>query len=287
MELTSASERRTLPVTERVRMGNRHSGFRACRLSAMYLIAVFVCLCASNVSVEAASGRVEQTCDIKGAAHYTSKGIAFMRTQDWRDALYAFQAALDYEGKCPPGTSDGIWAYWVNVEMAAAFYNSHDYAGALKLLSQADTWYSSINLTPDSGQNKKAYSAAKQVAESIRAGIADAASRPPILVTPAAPYGHYSGSTEDSTEESLSSGTVTVTRSSCDYFIVDATGGYDVLEWYSGWTPDHGDEIVGTFETYGFRDIYDKTAAASMHVWVEDYWLSLDDAYEKLNEQCR
>lgn len=250
------------------------------------LLVIFCCVAIFAAPAKAQSGRVEQGCDTKAAAHYADKGTVFMGSQDWTDALFAFQAALDSQEKCAPGTSDGVWGYWANVEMAAAFYNLHNYASALQLLSKADTWYASINLAGESEQNKKAYTTAKELAESIRSRIAAAASRPAVPVAPAAPSEHYSGSSEESTE-GLPSGTVSVTRSSCDYFIVDAVGGYDLLEWYGGWTPDRGDEVVGSFETYGFHDIYDKTANHSTRVWVEEYWLSLDNAYDKLNEKCR
>jgi hypothetical protein len=81
-------------------------------------------------------------------------------------------------------------------------------------------------------------------------------------------------------------GVVAVKRTGCDYFMVKTNMGYAVLEWFGGWDPLRGDILVGTFETFGFHDIYDKTAGHSIRVWVDEYWLDQDDAFEKLNEQC-
>jgi hypothetical protein len=81
-------------------------------------------------------------------------------------------------------------------------------------------------------------------------------------------------------------GTVVYRQSGCDYFVVQTTKGYDVLEWFGGWDPDKGDVLVGNFETYGMHDIRDSTIDESVTVWVEEYWLSRADALENLVEHC-
>jgi hypothetical protein len=81
-------------------------------------------------------------------------------------------------------------------------------------------------------------------------------------------------------------GTLVFRTGGCDYFVVETSKGYDVLEWYSGHDPDKGDLIVGDFEHYGFKTVYDESADREIRVWVEDYWLSKEDALEKLLEQC-
>lgn len=81
-------------------------------------------------------------------------------------------------------------------------------------------------------------------------------------------------------------GEVTHRQSGCDYFIVATPAGYDVLEWYGGHDPDKGDILVGKFETYGMKDIYDQTVDENLKVWVEDYALSKEDALEQLVEHC-
>lgn len=81
-------------------------------------------------------------------------------------------------------------------------------------------------------------------------------------------------------------GFVTKRKAGCDYFIVETSSGDAVLEWYGGNDPDVGDKIVGKFEEYGMKDIYNATRRQELRVWVEDYWLSEDDAIEKLYEEC-
>jgi len=81
-------------------------------------------------------------------------------------------------------------------------------------------------------------------------------------------------------------GTVVRRISGCDYFIVQTTRNYDLLEWYGGHDPDKGDVIVGNFESYGMHDIIDDTADETLTVWVEDYGLTKEDALDKLVDAC-
>jgi hypothetical protein len=81
-------------------------------------------------------------------------------------------------------------------------------------------------------------------------------------------------------------GEVVYKKSGCDYFIVETNMGYALLEWYGGNDPDEGDIVVGNFESYGFKDIYNLTANSILRVWVEDYWLSKEEALEQYFEHC-
>lgn len=83
-----------------------------------------------------------------------------------------------------------------------------------------------------------------------------------------------------------SKGVVAKRISGCDYFMVDATAGYAVLEWYGGHDPDSGDLLIGKFETYGMHDILDDTADETLNVWTEDYGLSRARALEVLVDKC-
>jgi hypothetical protein len=74
--------------------------------------------------------------------------------------------------------------------------------------------------------------------------------------------------------------------SGCDYFIVATKSGYDLLEWYGGHDPAKDDILIGSYEAYGFHDVYDETADESIHVWTEDYQLTKTDALEKLADKC-
>ena len=83
-----------------------------------------------------------------------------------------------------------------------------------------------------------------------------------------------------------SRGIVAKRISGCDYFMVNATGGYAVLEWYGGHDPDSGDLLIGNFESYGMHDVLDDTADESLTIWTEDYDLSRTRALEILVDKC-
>lgn len=72
----------------------------------------------------------------------------------------------------------------------------------------------------------------------------------------------------------------------CDYFIVETSGGYSLLEWYGGvisiWT---GDKVSGDLHSYGFTDIQIE-GRGEMRVWIEDYWMSEGDAQEYFYGNC-
>ena len=82
-------------------------------------------------------------------------------------------------------------------------------------------------------------------------------------------------------------GVVVFYQSGCDYFIVETTMGFSLVEWYGGYDPSKGDVLFGDFASYGFTDIYDITADSKIHVWREDYWLSKDDVVQQYFEQCQ
>jgi hypothetical protein len=81
-------------------------------------------------------------------------------------------------------------------------------------------------------------------------------------------------------------GVVVYKKGLCDYFIVETNLGYALLEWYGGYDPDEGDIIVGDFESYGFKEVYDLTTDTETHVWVEDYWLTRSSAIEQYFDKC-
>ena len=71
----------------------------------------------------------------------------------------------------------------------------------------------------------------------------------------------------------------------CDYFIVDALDGYAVLEWYGGAFPIEGWVITGSYNRYGFKTVR-MGKRARLRVWVEDYWLGRDEAYDVMYQNC-
>jgi len=85
---------------------------------------------------------------------------------------------------------------------------------------------------------------------------------------------------------SAAKGAVVYYKSGCDYYIVKTNMGYVLLEWYGGNDPSEGDTLVGEYETYGMKDIYNLTADSETQVWVEDFWLSKDSVLEQYYEKC-
>jgi hypothetical protein len=85
---------------------------------------------------------------------------------------------------------------------------------------------------------------------------------------------------------SAEKGEVVHYKSGCDYYIVDASMGFALLEWYGGNDPSEGDTLAGDFDSYGMKEIYNLSADSETQVWVEDYMLSKNSAIEKYYEQC-
>ncbi len=81
-------------------------------------------------------------------------------------------------------------------------------------------------------------------------------------------------------------GVVVYRKAGCDYFIVETNMGCALLEWYGGDDPNEGDILVGDYESYGTKDIYNLSTDSELRVWAEDHWLSRDDALEKLYDEC-
>jgi hypothetical protein len=81
-------------------------------------------------------------------------------------------------------------------------------------------------------------------------------------------------------------GTVAHTVRGCDYYTVESSSGFAVLEWYGGAPQSRGDVIVGAFDSYGFTTVFNVTRDAESRVWVDDYMLSKQRALETLYDKC-
>ena len=81
-------------------------------------------------------------------------------------------------------------------------------------------------------------------------------------------------------------GAVVYNKTGCDYYIVETISGYALLEWFGGNDPNEGDILVGDYESYGTKDIYNITADAETMVWVEEFWLSKKRVIEKYFQKC-
>lgn len=81
-------------------------------------------------------------------------------------------------------------------------------------------------------------------------------------------------------------GVVVYKRLGCSYYIVETHLGYAILEWFGGNDPSQGDVIVGDFETFGMKDIYNETMGSESKAWIDNFWLSKDRATEIYFDKC-
>ena len=81
------------------------------------------------------------------------------------------------------------------------------------------------------------------------------------------------------------SGVVAYYKSGCDYYIVAASRGYAVLEWYGGDDPIEGDKLVGSI-TYGMQTLVNLRTESETQAWVEEFMLSKESAVSTYMEQC-
>lgn len=82
-------------------------------------------------------------------------------------------------------------------------------------------------------------------------------------------------------------GTVKYTSGGCSWYLVETPSGLALLEWYGGNTPVKGDVIVGDYESFGMKKLYNLTKDTETSVWVDNFWLSKDRGIEKFYEKCR
>ena len=67
------------------------------------------------------------------------------------------------------------------------------------------------------------------------------------------------------------------------YFLADGdSGGIYLLEWYGGYDPVVGDNLIGDIKSYGFKDVFYLDKNSKGRVYVDDYMLSRSRAIEKL-----
>ena len=82
-------------------------------------------------------------------------------------------------------------------------------------------------------------------------------------------------------------GVVVLNKSGCSRYVVETIRGYAILEWFGGNDPQEGSKMVGDFESYGMKTIYNASRGSEAKVWVEDYFLSKTSVIEKMREFCR
>jgi hypothetical protein len=87
-------------------------------------------------------------------------------------------------------------------------------------------------------------------------------------------------------EAHAENGVVALRVNGCDYYLVAASEGFILAEWYGGYDPSRGDKVVGSFNTYGFKTLFFGPNMREGRVYIEDYWLRQESALEQLSEKC-
>jgi len=82
-------------------------------------------------------------------------------------------------------------------------------------------------------------------------------------------------------------GTVKYTSGSCSWYLVGTPSGFALLQWYGGNMPSRNDVIVGDYESFGMKKLYNLSKDSETSAWVDNFWLSRDRAIEKFYEKCR
>jgi len=82
------------------------------------------------------------------------------------------------------------------------------------------------------------------------------------------------------------SGVVLFNPASCGFFLVETDSGFALMTSKSADDPDEGDILAGEFELRGVARVVNLTTDRQFEVWVEDYWLSEDDAIDLYLGYC-
>lgn len=80
-------------------------------------------------------------------------------------------------------------------------------------------------------------------------------------------------------------GIVAYSDAYCNLYIVETYRGYTVVESY-GATPYVGDVLYGNFSSWGYRNIYNRSAGYIVSGDIKEYWLSYFSARDYIDYNC-
>jgi len=76
----------------------------------------------------------------------------------------------------------------------------------------------------------------------------------------------------------------TVVKVKDDKIVISYSMGFLLLEWYGGHLPSNGDVYVGSFNSYGMKELFCISADSETRFWIEEYMADKQDAMEFLYE---
>jgi hypothetical protein len=78
---------------------------------------------------------------------------------------------------------------------------------------------------------------------------------------------------------------VATTQGCGDWYIVENSSGFAMLQWFGGASPLRGDTLVGDIGSFGMKDLL--LSGRATRAWVEDFMLSQSSVAEKItNRGC-
>lgn len=72
----------------------------------------------------------------------------------------------------------------------------------------------------------------------------------------------------------------------CKQFVAQGPDGYYILEYQGGYDPQEGDFIVGSFNSYGFKQAYYPDKEQEGKVYVNGFKMTENDAFRGYFEHC-
>ncbi len=73
----------------------------------------------------------------------------------------------------------------------------------------------------------------------------------------------------------------------CKHFVAQGPDGFYLLEYQGGYDPDKGDFIVGSFNSYGFKQAFYPDKEQDGKVYVNGFKMSRDDALQGYFDHCQ
>ncbi len=72
----------------------------------------------------------------------------------------------------------------------------------------------------------------------------------------------------------------------CSYLVANGPSGHNLVQWIGGHIPDEFERFIGELGSYGMTTVFFPAADSESEFHVEDYYLSRNDAFEKLDDYC-
>ena len=81
-------------------------------------------------------------------------------------------------------------------------------------------------------------------------------------------------------------GVVVYSSFNCDFYVVETSFGFSVLQSWGGFTPLRGSVLYGNLSRYGVQTLYNRSEGYLVQANVRDYWLSYWEALDQADFEC-